>query len=254
MSVHNNVYRVRNPLIDMDPSPVKAADHGQTSLTASAAPLVLQDPTYLRQKPMLFNSGSADTSDSCYMFSNLFACRVELDGRVYPSAEHAYQGYKFGTECTHFAEGGRLSGFNAMCNFYKLEAPKEKNTAAGKVKFWKKKKMVGIIAKLAQGNPKKAGLGQVRRMDMATKRALFMRILLSKYRSNPQLKARLLETGDRYLLEFCRGARVREQKGKEPERWGGLAELRESGQWYLYGDNVMGELMMETRTALRNKN
>jgi predicted NAD-dependent protein-ADP-ribosyltransferase YbiA (DUF1768 family) len=203
----------------------------------------------------VFYSAAAESGDSSCRFSNFHLCSngVELDGLVYPSSEHAYQAScKFAeADRPHFASGGKLAGFDGMSLFYPEAAAKAKDTVTGKTAYWSKKSMVGIIAKLAQGQPAKAGLVRTSKLDMDSKCAQFKRILLSKYRRHPELKAGLLATGDRYLLEFCKGAKRRELTGNEPERWGGIAEEQSDGRWYVFGDNAMGKLMMAVRDELR---
>jgi predicted NAD-dependent protein-ADP-ribosyltransferase YbiA (DUF1768 family) len=86
---------------------------------------------------------------------------------------------------------------------------------------------------------------------MPAKRDVFMRILRSKFKA-PELKAALMGTGDRYLIEFCRGAKRREvQLGKGPERWGGLDEEQGDGTWRIYGRNAMGHFLMSLRKELQ---
>ena len=77
-------------------------------------------------------------------------------------------------------------------------------------------------------------------------------ILMADLFINAELKAILLATGDRYLLEFCRGAKRRELQGKQPERWSGLAEKQPDGRCYVFGDNTMGKLLMKIRQELRS--
>ena len=203
-------------------------------------------------RPFVFFSNAAESLNSTCKLSNFYACTVEHDGALYPSAEHAYQALKFEIgDREHFQVNGKLSGFEAMSYFYPEKANKAKNTANSKIKYWSKKGMVGILAKLAQGNPKKVGLVPMPMQKMNDKLKEFKRILLSKYR-NPELNAILLATGDRYLLEFCRGAKKRELMGEDPEICGGLAEDLPDGRCHVYGQNLMGKLMMTVRSELRN--
>ena len=50
----------------------------------------------------------------------------------------------------------------------------------------------------------------------------------------------LLKTGDAYLLEFSRSAKIRD------DYWGGLIENN-----VLYGENIMGKYLMEIRDLIR---
>jgi predicted NAD-dependent protein-ADP-ribosyltransferase YbiA (DUF1768 family) len=216
-------------------------------------------PTVLQTRPFRFYSGAADSADSSFVFSNLFASPTEFEGRLFPSAEHAYQASKFPSAVRwRFAEGGDLADFTGLSFFYPATADvpqKDKNTASGKQRYWQKKSMVGIVAKLCQKHYSKAGLpSPTASLSMAVKLARFRTILMNKFSVDPVLRGRLLATGDRYLLEFCRGARHRERNaGTEPERWGGLDAEQADGSFRLYGDNSMGKLLMVVRRACRIK-
>lgn len=74
-----------------------------------------------------------------------------------------------------------------------------------------------------------------------------MEILLSKYSSslNPKLREVLLSTQGKILVEFERGAKKRQEKSGQIERWAGLVQ-----DGILYGDNWMGQLLMSVRDQL----
>ena len=64
----------------------------------------------------------------------------------------------------------------------------------------------------------------------------------------------MLGTGDRYLLEFVRGAERQEYSGGGRCRWGGLVkEIADPGAtgWLLIGENRMGRCLMWVREELR---
>ena len=69
-------------------------------------------------------------------------------------------------------------------------------------------------------------------------------MLLSKYRRNPLLRYKLLATGDVMLIEFDRGAK-RESEAGRPPLWTGMVK-----DGVLYGQNLMGNMMMEVRDQL----
>jgi predicted NAD-dependent protein-ADP-ribosyltransferase YbiA (DUF1768 family) len=105
--------------------------------------------------------------------------------------------------------------------------------------------MLGIVAKLTIRHHRAAGLpAPVNHPDDL---AVFAEILRAKYAANPELAAALLQTGERYLMEFARGAA---RSRGPPERWGGIAEERESGGWLLRGENEMGFCYMQLRAEL----
>jgi predicted NAD-dependent protein-ADP-ribosyltransferase YbiA (DUF1768 family) len=210
----------------------------------------------LSSKPFIFYSGAKEDKDNSHQFSNLYESEVILDGYNFPSAEHAFQSQKYPDVRHRFAMGGDLSTFSGLSYFYPrmshdTDPKKMKNTAEGKTKYWSKKNMVGIVAKMCQKNHQKAVLPPPKPITMEMKLLFFRAILLSKFNSNTVLKQRLVETGNRYLLEFCRGAQRREKLGGDPERWGGIAVQTEEG-FILFGDNTMGNLLMELRSQIIN--
>ena len=66
----------------------------------------------------------------------------------------------------------------------------------------------------------------------------------------------LLGTGEKYLLEFVRGAERRERGGGGRERWGGLlkdSEEHEAEGRLLFGENRMGRALMWVRDEIRRR-
>ena len=209
-----------------------------------------------KEKPFMFFSGASYGANSSFHFSNFYAAPVVYDGLNFECAENAFQSAKFDVVHRHrFAVDGDLSTYKALACFYPLwnkegEKP-PKNTAEGKAAYWSKKDMVGIVGKMCQNKHHLAKLPQPRKLEQNKKLDIFRAILRSKYVNNPKLGAELLRTGDRYLLEFCRGSYRREiTQGQSPERWGGLAKETGECEWTLYGQNLMGKLHMEIRAEL----
>jgi len=201
------------------------------------------------EKPVMFGSNCKLDADNDYRFSNFYETGVPLRhrGKLYPTSEHAYQAQKFPPSARdRFAVGGDLAAWGGLGFFYADPAAAEK-----KREYWGRKRMLGVVAKLCTtqgeraGRPPPAHLGTPER-----KCRLFLEILAAKFAGNPELAEALQRTRGRYLLEFSRGAEKREQSGKEPEQWGGLAVLGPDGLWRLHGENLMGKCLMAHRARL----
>jgi len=198
-----------------------------------------KDKLILDEKPFKFCAACKQDDDSDYRFSNFYNSNCQYDGLMYPSTEHAYQALKFPKEeRIRFAIGGDLASFSGMSFFYKKEADVIK-----KSKHWSKKNMIGIVAKLAQNNWKKAGLSQIGSVPQA----IFYPLLIDKFNRNEALKSKLIGTGSRYLVEFCISGERRERQGKGRERWCAYAKDLKNGTYQLFGENRMGMALMTTR-------
>jgi hypothetical protein len=102
---------------------------------------------------------------------------VELHGRIFPSAEHAYQALKFPAAVRdRFAVGGDLASFSAFRWFFPA------HEVGKKIDYWKRKEMVGVVAKMASNekHAKAAGLPAPSFALGCTPEAFF-EIELSKY-------------------------------------------------------------------------
>ena len=123
---------------------------------------------------------------------------------------------------------------------------KKADVAAKKASFWKRKKNIGILAKMISKRAwlEKRGIQKLRISEVECE-SIFEGILMAKYESNPELKKILLDTGDRYLLEFDRAAGRLEKEGKR-SRWGGMIV---DGK--VVGRNQMGALMMKVRERFK---
>ena len=176
------------------------------------------------------------------MLSNFFETEVVLDGKVYPSTEHAFQAQlSLHPEVfTLTSEIGKLTP--EACHF--VGFPESKMHA--KCEFWSKKKNVGILAKMLISKHDKLGLK--RRATREECEHLFKKILLEKFRKNSTARKVLLDTKDAYLYEFVRSSNKRFQKNGEIERWGAMIV---DGK--VVGDNQMGALMMWVREELLAK-
>lgn len=171
-------------------------------------------------------------STSNYQLSNLYGCSVELMG-TFPSAEHAYQ-YLQKVDGSHedWCVGGKFADWD-----YVLGIVNEHKSI--RKEFWKKKNMIGILAKLVISHPKTFGV-KLKPMDgMDTSKQRWFPIFAAKFQGD--LKSMLLKTSG-MLVEHDRKAKVRVGK------WGGLVQ-----NGVLYGPNIMGKLLTMFRDSMRPK-
>lgn len=176
------------------------------------------------------------------LLSNFFETKVVIDGRVYPSSEHAFQAMLSldSDAFTLDSEIGKLTP--EACRY--VGYPNDK--MHDKCKTWSKKKNVGILAKMLISKHDKLGLK--RTVTCEECEALFKKILLEKFRTNSIARKVLLDTKDAYLYEFVKSSNRRFQKNGEIERWGAMIV---DGK--VVGDNQMGALMMWVRKELLEK-
>jgi predicted NAD-dependent protein-ADP-ribosyltransferase YbiA (DUF1768 family) len=177
--------------------------------------------------------------DPYYKLSNFHQCRVVFEGVTYPSSEHAFQAQRVPPWLRYlFSTEGPYADLDA--GFKKFFADPKK--AEKKAAYWRKKGNVGILAKMAINRMKDL-------VDMTAERCaeVFFDILVAKYTQNEHLARVLLSTGDRYILEFDRGAGRAKRAGRTC-RWGGIVE---DGR--VVGSNQMGALLMRVRDRLLGK-
>ena len=220
---------------------------------ASVEPSASLGPTAQEPRMRMLSGDFVYFSSSVgvHKLSNFSAARVVVEEGVFPSSEHAYQAIqKFIPDEWHrFQINGDLSTIDALDKFYKP------SVATDKKKYWNRNKMVGIVPKMAS-NPKWANKLRLRMRKhnpekeaehLAEIKPLFKRILLAKYRQNPEHAKALLETGSKYLVEFGRGSKRETIAGREP-LWTGLVE-----DGALYGHNLMGRMLMDVRDEMRRE-
>ena len=186
-----------------------------------------------------------------YHLSNFAAARVEFEGKVYPSSEHAYQSRKFiETDRHRFEVGGDLASFDAFTLFYKEPYATKKGGFWSNTYQGKRPAMVGIVAKLASHPDRAKKLGLTMRWHDETQRSeeslssFFTDILKCKYAQNPDFYAVLTATGDTKLVEFGRDAGHKTAAGNPP-LWTGLVKEDE-----VLGKNLMGRIMEGVRAEL----
>lgn len=179
------------------------------------------------------------------LLSNFAMCKVvdEENGLVFPSSEHWYCSQKvIASDRKRFTVDGDLGVMTpeAFLLIYPACTIRDKKFA-----YWSKKNNIGILAKMAVSTPtmmRRLGLRPAVSMDETD--ALWMTLLLAKFRQNPHIRQVLLCTLTAKLVEFDRGAQRNVLKGT-PVLWGGLIK-----EGHLYGENRMGNLLMKCRTIL----
>jgi hypothetical protein len=126
------------------------------------------------------------------------------------------------------------------------------NAAQIDLDYWKKDNLIGIQAKLAAN----ADYGKVlnlgsrhmiygrEHLPPAKEEALWLDLETLKYRFNHQHRALLLNTGDKLLVEFDKGAMIRHV------HWGGCVD---ADGVTVHGENVMGRYLSMIRTRARTE-
>jgi len=176
-----------------------------------------------------------------HLLSNFAEMPVVLNGKEFPSSEHAFQASLSKGLENHFTTDSKIGTLTTEAF---ITAGFKHNKIQGKCAHWSKKKNIGILAKAYIKLLKK--VGQKRDVSHQECESLFKTILLDKYRRNWYAKKVLLDTGDAYLLEFCRGAGREYKKNGFINRWGGMVV---DGK--VVGHNQMGSLLMWVRDELR---
>ena len=167
------------------------------------------------------------------MFSNFHACDILYKGYTYTSTEHAYQA-QLVDEPHIFAADGPIATLSIESFMYLGYSEK---VATQKLKFWKAKQNVGILAKLLVKRFSTKNIGKEKCAY------LFTEILLVKY-SQPMFRNVLLDTADSYLLEFDKSSE-RNFRSQNIVRWGGM-KVNDK----IIGHNQQGVLHMIVRQIL----
>ena len=199
-----------------------------------------------------FGSGMSATRA---FLSNFAESRVTVRDVTFPSSEHAFQALLR----VHPDHIKKLSVDGELGSFERgIKRVFRASEVARKLKHYGSKQngkpaMVGIVAKMAikPECAKKIGLRLLSPKEDAHSFEemgnLFLEILAAKYAQNAVALQQLLDTQDKHLVEFNRGA-VREHKAGRCPLWTGqVCDGR------LIGMNFQGELQMMIRASHRGE-
>jgi len=206
------------------------------------------------------------SSSKCGELSNFALCPIPFeykgsDGqtRKFHTSEHAYQSERFREGMHRFAVGGDLSTLKSGIPLVFRAHDVQKKLKHYGPKASGRPSMDGIVAKMAvkpaianerlKMTLKSEACETTETIDVDSIGAMFIEILLSKYRTNPTYKARLLETGDSHLIETGRLVEKRAREGNPP-LWTGYVSKVDG---VLYGSNFQGEIQMKVRDILRKE-
>jgi ribA/ribD-fused uncharacterized protein len=140
-------------------------------------------------------------NSATYHFSNVFPVSIELDSVSYPSAEHAWQSLKFVGSAPDIAKKIREA------------------------------KTVDLALTISNTE----GIDKVRADWSGVRYETMLRVLRAKFQQHPDLRGRLLETGDRLLVNV------------DIDKWAGMSATGGIAT----GENSMGKALMQVRSELR---
>lgn len=179
--------------------------------------------------------------------SNLYECDILYKGNVYCSVENVYQSLKFIESDRHrFMKDGDLGGYYSLIKYGDIFFGKKGDIDLFNKKrnYWEKKKCIGIIGKMCSNTKYSKKLGLT--FDTFFEREkIFKEILIIKF-ENDKFKNILKNNKEKMLVEFSRSCKRNFEKGII-EKWCGLID-----NGILYGENLMGKILMEIREDLCN--
>ena len=191
-------------------------------------------PSIIPTTPVSRSVTFYSNSKKHHQFSNLYECKVTVDGKTFPSSEHAYQ-YIQKVDGSHedWCVGGKFADWD-----YVLGVINEHRKVS--VEHWKKKNMIGVLAIQVIRHPKTFGVKLLPpNHAMSISKERWLPILDAKFQGG--MLSQLLKTSG-ILVEQDRKAKVR--KGK----WGGLVQ-----GGVLYGPNIFGNMLTAFRDSKRPK-
>ncbi len=166
-------------------------------------------------------------------FSNLFECEIRMGPLRFPSASHAFHCLgKVEGPYEDWCIGGKFADWD-----YVLDIVNEHRTKPLRKEFWKKRKLIGLLAKQVIRHPKTFGV-RLKPSDSDTKERWFP-IFHAKFQG--ELKSKLLNTSG-VLVSLDKKAMKRDST------WGGIVH-----NGVLYGQNIMGHLLTDFRDSIRPK-
>jgi len=178
--------------------------------------------------------------------SNLYECDILFEGDVYNSVENVYQSLKFKKEDrVRFMKDGDLGGYDGLIKYGKIFYGKNKSQEElnKKMEYWKKRKCIGIIAKMSSNKKYVEKLGLTYNKEIFNdyeKKLIFKEILMIKF-NNKKFNKILEESKGKILIEFSRSSKRNYENGII-EKWCGLVD-----NGVLYGNNLMGNIIMDIR-------
>lgn len=183
------------------------------------------------------------SSTKCRKFSNFYECKIEYNGTLYRSVEHAFQSQKF-NESEKFAIGGDFDNYDSLKNYKQIFYTKKitDEELDKKISYWSQRKCVGVVAKLVSG-VKHPRFGLSYKKDFIDSEDLMRQLLIIKFKDQ-ELAKLLVSTEDKILVEFSKSA-FRNFQNSKIEKWTGLVK-----DGVIYGENTMGKLLMEIRESL----
>jgi ribA/ribD-fused uncharacterized protein len=158
--------------------------------------------------PVFFFSKTPENKE----FSNFYEVDFEMDGVKFKSAEHAFQ----------YAKAKKFGDDTIAEKILKAKSAQSAKAFGKKVANFKEEEWT------------------------AEKDDLMRKIIRAKFRSNPEITKKLLDTGDRVLAEanprdryWGIGTSADTEKAKNPAKW--------------VGENRLGKILMEVREELRGE-
>jgi len=232
------------------------ASQPPTVLSAADSPsAAYTEPPLLTEDDIVFFSARGK---GVREFSNLYELDVPIKykGRTFAHTEAGYQSeYRCEEEFRDmFAlPDGMFATLEGAEHVYnKPEEAARARKSWGSVKG--RNPMSGIVAKMAVKPDRAKKLGIKLRcskddpQDLDEIKRIFKELLYLKFTRNPKLGRMLLETGDKILVEWDKGAGRQTLAGKPPLFSGILKDGK------ILGQNLMGRLLMRTRKRLVREN
>ena len=154
---------------------------------------------------------------------------------IFPSAEHYYFAHYIQDQqdIIHLTINGKLGTFNGLKFFYT-------DNLDQKIKYWKKKVNIGIVAKLFKNQNHKVGI-KLKEINDKENEKIWHKVLNEKFRQSKELLNILIETSDNQLVEFNKNS-------KEISFY--TAKIIDGN---LIGNNYMGKKITEIRDNFKRK-
>jgi len=169
--------------------------------------------------------------------SNLYECEIQIGRLTFPSASHAFHCLQKVDKRSYpdWCVGGKFTDWD-----YVLDKVNKRSLKPINKKYWKKKKLIGVLAEQAIKHRKTFNVRLKPRDDrLCVSKKRWFPILRAKFKG--KLKKKLLETSG-VLVSLDKKAK------KRNSMWGGMVE-----NGVLYGSNNMGNMLTSFRDYLKDK-